>query len=700
MRQKRRLVRQIQAFVALLFSASLLNLSLPELGVQQASAAFGSCDHNVLHTIANCSSRGLDTVPYGLHFNIEEMDLSSNKFTNLTSYAFKSYNNLKVLRLRNNTIKLIYMEAFSNLVDLHTLDLSNNLLSSVPSTTIWSTLPSLVNLNLAGNNLMMVMDDTFKGLGKLKILDLGGNRISELEPNAMQGLNELQILRLEYNALRTLHRGTFQHLSPVLLQVHLYNNPWVCDCKIRWLREWMANGTTTIWQHAGKPVKCDGPLISQGKAVDTIPLDELACKVTMRTSGSSMSVNKGEDVTLECIYFSIPDATLLWQKNEVQINFSAYPEKYSITKEGSSITTTKLQIKDFQYEDIAEYECLAENVLGYDTETFKVSLVGVDFNSVFQGSRVATSSPASVDTKSVVVAVAVVCGIILCVVMGVLIYCCVSHMKRRERERQDAVVENVKKHFMANGESPTKINTELDKSKLDQFNDDTNSESTRTNDTNATQTKQPIDVEYPNKGEPLYTFQQPGSPFANGNTYVSFGCEMAEPEMLPMYPQANSTSRFDGSQTESTTPLLDRYTPSVFDSDGDPFDDSIYPVYETATMYHPRRNHFPSVNGSVPHTPGSVRSTTFIPASLRHPDYQDYREMRYPYNMPNAERMLSAKKSMSVGNLGYNPPRKPPRIFHSREYVEMSPHDTSGSASEYMSVPQASIYGVKPGTPV
>ena len=452
---------------------------------------------------------------------------------------------------------------------------------------------------------------------------------------------------------------------------------------------------------------CDGPSITKGKSVSIIPLDELACKVEMRTSGSTKVVNKGDEAVMECNYFSIPKASPIWLKNEGPINFRDQPGKYSMTEEGFPLTTTRLYIKDFQYEDIMEYECLAQNVRGSDSTIFKVTLTGIPFDSVSQAPH-ASSTTAGVDTKTIVVAVAVVCGVILVVVLSILIYCCVNHIRRREQEKRDAVVENVKKHFLANGETLPRENNVLDKSKLDQFNDDTNSESNRTNDTSGTQPKQQTDGEYPNDKEPLYTFQQPSSPFANGNTYVSFSSEMTEPESLQMYPQANSSVRYDGSHTESTTPLLDRYTPSVFDSD-EPFDETIqYPIYEAATLYHPRRNHFPGVNGSVPPlTPGSTRSstrsTTFIPAnSGRHLDYQDYREMRYPYNVHPQDRMLGTKKSMSVGNLGGQPPpRKPPRIFHSREYVEMSAHDTSGSNSDYMSVPQqSSHYGTKPGTPV
>jgi hypothetical protein len=482
----------------------------------------------------------------------------------------------------------------------------------------------------------------------------------------------------------------------------------------------MANGTDSVWQHPGKNVICEGPSITRGREVVTIPLDELACKVEMRTSGTTQYVtSKGDEAVMECIFFSIPTANPIWQRNGRPINVDGSNGKYAITKEGAPLTTTRLYVRDFQYADITEYECLAQNVRGSDSTVFRVTLRGVPYESVSQAPRAGATS-AGVDTQSIVIAVAVVCGVILIVVLAVLIYCCVSHIRRKNQEKRDAVVENVKKHFLENGEVPDLVPNDTDsKAKLDQFTDDTNSESTRTNDTNPPQLKPPLEGEYSRPGmmEPLYTFQQPSSPFANGNTYVSFGSE-TDPELLP-YPQANSTGRFEGSVSvaESTTPLLDRYTPSVFDSDGDPFDDSImshhpHHIYESATMYHPRRNHFPNVNGSVPPlTPGSMRSstrsTTLIPSVGRHNEYQDYRELRYPYNStPQPRHNMVNKKSMSVGNLGHHPPpRKPPRVFHShsKEYVEMSPHDTSGSASDYSTLPQpppGSYYGLKPGTPV
>lgn len=37
------------------------------------------CPHNEKYTMANCSGRGLERVPWGLHHNIDIMDLSNNR---------------------------------------------------------------------------------------------------------------------------------------------------------------------------------------------------------------------------------------------------------------------------------------------------------------------------------------------------------------------------------------------------------------------------------------------------------------------------------------------------------------------------------------------------------------------------------------------------------------------------------------------
>ena len=399
---------------------------------------------------------------------------------------------------------------------------------------------------------------------------------------------------------------------------------------------------------------------------------------------------------------------------------------------------------------------------------------------------------------------------------------------------------------MTNGEAsslhdPNKSLTD----RLDGRQDDQRSFSNNTNDSAVTAVKRPFDLSAEkDEVEPPYIFQQPGSPFNNGNTYVSFGSELTDPgdfTMVPMgtlgrggqhpaqpqNPRHMAGSRgYESSHAGSGTPLLDRGTPSILDSDEPIEDYAQYPVYdsltntlqrpngETSSIYggslqhplsrneaiyggslrhgegiyggslhqyplRPQNNGEPIYGGSMrngamgsplahgrdpdepyadpnltkrlssfqyppaptfplPRTPTNARPSSTLPAPVpryadhrtvpadRHSprvdqygpvphNYRDYREMHYASTTPPSHRMNAGKKSMSVGNLGHphSAPRKPPRLFQSREYLELTPTDrdlpattptyTPGGA-DYITSPEAQIYGqsygITPGTPV
>ena len=150
--------------------------------------------------------------------------------------------------------------------------------------------------------------------------------------------------------------------------------------------------------------------------------------------------------------------------------------------------------------------------------------------------------------------------------------------------------------------------------------------SEHTNDSCATQLKRPLALE---ETDPLYIFEQPGSPLANGNTYVSFGSELADPaedsyttlplrsQTLPHPPSRHPSTRgYESSHAGSATPLLsDRYTPSVFDSDEPIEDYAQYPVYDSLTnsLQHPSH--------VTHHNHSNAGDATSLHSSFQHPSY-------------------------------------------------------------------------------
>uniref|UniRef100_A0A672RC25 Leucine-rich glioma-inactivated protein 1 n=1 Tax=Sinocyclocheilus grahami TaxID=75366 RepID=A0A672RC25_SINGR len=76
----------------------------------------------------------------------------------------------------------------------------------------------------------------------------------------------LQLLSLAYNSLETLPKDIFKGMD-ALTKVDLRGNMFSCDCKLKWLVEWMYSTNATVDQ-----LYCSGPPPYQGKKInDLVP---------------------------------------------------------------------------------------------------------------------------------------------------------------------------------------------------------------------------------------------------------------------------------------------------------------------------------------------------------------------------------------------------------------------------------------------
>ncbi|WRX22694.1 Leucine-rich repeat - like 10 [Theobroma cacao] len=87
-----------------------------------------------------------------------------------------------------------------NYTSLVVLDLSSNMLSSIP-TWIFN-LPSIVSIDLSGNSIGSVIPNGFRNMSSLKFLDLSYSFSSPSIPSWLSNLNHLQFLRLRYIGLQ------------------------------------------------------------------------------------------------------------------------------------------------------------------------------------------------------------------------------------------------------------------------------------------------------------------------------------------------------------------------------------------------------------------------------------------------------------------------------------------------------------------
>ncbi|XP_073422174.1 nyctalopin [Dendrobates tinctorius] len=163
--------------------------------------------------------------------------LESNRIEAVAYNSLQGIPNLTYLNLQDNKINVIHDKSFQDCQKMEYLFLNDNLLNELPENS-FKGLKKLKMLNLGGNYIRNVSGVWFQDLVELEVLYLDRNKISFIEEEAFANLTSLVSLHLNSNNLTTL---PFEVFKPVYFigRLYLFKNPWECDCRIEWLREWM-----------------------------------------------------------------------------------------------------------------------------------------------------------------------------------------------------------------------------------------------------------------------------------------------------------------------------------------------------------------------------------------------------------------------------------------------------------------------------
>lgn len=154
---------------------------------------------------------------------------------------FSSYTSIKFLYLADNSIFSVDDDTFAPLYYLETLDLSMNVIQTIPSSIL--NLPSLRNLYLSGNPLV-TLEAVMKTIPKpikapLEQLDLSNCRLFHLPDLGI--LPQLRFYNISYNPLRSLEAHHFARTCN-LMKIDLTESTHLmklCDQKAAalWLKE-------------------------------------------------------------------------------------------------------------------------------------------------------------------------------------------------------------------------------------------------------------------------------------------------------------------------------------------------------------------------------------------------------------------------------------------------------------------------------
>lgn len=632
------------------------------------------------HYSANCSSRALQHIPFDLHHNIKVLDLRNNELAELGASSFAKYDTLRELYLQNNSIRSIQPNAFSLLGLLQVLDLSSNQLTTVPSAS-FNGLPSLRKLSLRGNRINIIQPEAFSPLVNLRDLLLDGNYLQTVADDAFKNLDYLENLELQHNNLEYVNENIVQYFTHRFIAFRLYNNPWVCDCKTRWLEDYLLHQSTNQSEDnilqwifpEGQPV-CHGPADLQARAFSSLTEKDFVCQISMYTSGHDMVLEAGGETQMYCKYMANPHVDPVWTLNGDVLN-PADTEKYVIVTEGSTIVTSILTINNFQKHNIGEYKCSVENARGPVAISFMVTLNGVDpIAYTLPVSELTNQSPEN--SHTVTIALSVVGGFVFLLLASGFIIFAIVRCRRQQRKKSEQRSMRFKEHLKTNVLNHSEIMECKDYEKPD------------ISMATELQERGPYDRETIYDPHPLYDQVPVGSDLdqSEHNTYVSFKSEYVEPdEMTQLYTAGtNRTKGSDGSQCESTSPLLDNCSPIMCDSH-----DLLYETSTGSSIYTPA--FFPKSHTlNSRYLPSMSSYDTYL-------SYTPYSTMSQSSHQPTTSSppldQSVRNKSASASNIGPNlPPKKPPRVFNSRDSMCLSNTSSSGSDT----IPKLSL--PKPGT--
>ncbi|XP_060703726.1 oligodendrocyte-myelin glycoprotein [Hemiscyllium ocellatum] len=209
----------------------------------------------------DCSGQGLTELPENIQDNITHLNIShngikdlSNKLTNFTNLRLLDMSNNLLTRMptefpralweiyaANNLIKVLEKEDTVTQWNLKILDLSDNLIER--AFLINNTLINLKFLNVSGNRFWTVPTNTPYNL---ETLDLSHNNLQNILPDTFRQ-KRLSKLYLNNNSFTFIPNGTFDQLTGLQL-ITLYGNLWECNNldHISYLLTWTKSATATV----------------------------------------------------------------------------------------------------------------------------------------------------------------------------------------------------------------------------------------------------------------------------------------------------------------------------------------------------------------------------------------------------------------------------------------------------------------------
>nr|XP_018908072.1 PREDICTED: protein slit isoform X2 [Bemisia tabaci] len=232
---------------------------LAERSVGEECTSEPACPHpcRCADGIVDCREKALTKIPSFLPESMTELRLEQNEITEIPPKAFTSYKMLRRIDLSKNHISKVAADAFQGLKSLNSLVLYGNKIKDLPK-------------------------GVFHGLTSLQLLLLNANEISCIRKDTFKDLISLNLLSLYDNNIQSMAEGTFDAMKSIQT-LHLARNPFICDCNLRWLAEYLHQNPIET-----SGVRCESPKKMMRRRIEALRDEKFKCTEERTFHGDCM----------------------------------------------------------------------------------------------------------------------------------------------------------------------------------------------------------------------------------------------------------------------------------------------------------------------------------------------------------------------------------------------------------------------------
>lgn len=237
---------------------------------------------NPIMAIDPLTSNAISSIP-----NLRFLDLSYLELTEVPKHLFVSPRELRTLNLTGNLLKTV-PEALQFAVNLETLYLDENNIEHIDNgNSVFPKMDKLEFLSISYTTLKSIGNGAFGQLSQLKTLMLTNNpHLSRIHEGALSRPGRDNPSQIEYPPLSNLylHNNNLSTIDANLFPrydnldvIDLRHNPWVCDCENQWMISNLLPIIIKKHPTMSKRIECHQPTALVGKEMSDLLTSKLRC---------------------------------------------------------------------------------------------------------------------------------------------------------------------------------------------------------------------------------------------------------------------------------------------------------------------------------------------------------------------------------------------------------------------------------------